>query len=357
MARRFVASAFALVALLAASGSRARAQSAEDNIAKAISAYENLEVQAALRTFLQVVSPTSPFPVTEAQRVTAFKYMGAAYASLGQADSAKIFFQGAILRDPFTDLDPNKFTDRERSVFGDAKKQLFRVAARFDRDSIPVASGRAFIFHAVTSHAGRLALAVQRTDEPGVVIRLFNAQDVDGARDVSWNGTGVDGQAVPEGIYDLIVTGESQLPGMTGRQDSVRVAFQLRWLHDPLEERLREFQPEELLPERAAGLAPFGDLARGLAVTGVAVFAGSVLGNASKVGASLGSGAVVAGIGAGVGLFALIQRSNDRSIPENVSENGRRRAARTQVNLDRATRNAARLDAKTILLVPALGAR
>lgn len=357
MARRLVGGWFVLCALLAASAGRAYAQSAEDNIAKAIAAYENLEVQAALRTFLQVVSPTSPFPVTEAQRVTAFKYMGAAYASLNQVDSAKTFFQGAILRDPFTDLDPNKFTDRERSVFADAKKALFRVAARFDRDSIPAGSGRAFVFHSVTSHSGRLAVSVQRTDAAGTTVRLFNGQDIDGARDIQWNGTGIDGQALPEGIYDLVVTGESQLPGMAGRQDSVRYAFQLRWIHETLEEELREFKGDELLPEKASGFAPFGDLMKGLAVAGTAVLAGSVIGNATKVNATLGTGAVAAGLGAGVGLFALVQRSNDRSIPENVGENGRRREARRQINVERAGRNQTRLDGKTILLVPALGAR
>lgn len=357
MARRLVGGWFVLCALLAVSAGRAHAQSAEDNIAKAIAAYENLEVQAALRTFLQVVSPTSPFPVTEAQRVTAFKYMGAAYASLNQVDSAKTFFQGAILRDPFTDLDPNKFTDRERSVFADAKKALFRVAARFDRDSIPAGSGRAFVFHSVTSHSGRLAVSVQRTDAAGTTVRLFNGQDIDGARDIQWNGTGIDGQALPEGIYDLVVTGESQLPGMAGRQDSVRYAFQLRWIHETLEEELREFKGDELLPEKASGFAPFGDLMKGLAVAGTAVLAGSVIGNATKVNATLGTGAVAAGLGAGVGLFALVQRSNDRSIPENVGENGRRREARRQINVERAGRNQTRLDGKTILLVPALGAR
>ena len=357
MARRLVGGWFVLCALLAVSAGRAHAQSAEDNIAKAIAAYENLEVQAALRTFLQVVSPTSPFPVTEAQRVTAFKYMGAAYASLNQVDSAKTFFQGAILRDPFTDLDPNKFTDRERSVFADAKKALFRVAARFDRDSIPAGSGRAFVFHSVTSHSGRLAVSVQRTDAAGTTVRLFNGQDIDGPRDIQWNGTGIDGQALPEGIYDLVVTGESQLAGMAGRQDSVRYAFQLRWIHETLEEELREFKGDELLPEKASGFAPFGDLMKGLAVAGTAVLAGSVIGNATKVNATLGTGAVAAGLGAGVGLFALVQRSNDRSIPDNVSENGRRREARRQINVERAGRNQTRLDGKTILLVPALGAR
>ncbi len=365
MVRRLVAACFVLCALLAASAGRAHAQSAEDNIAKAIAAYENLEVQAALRTFLQVVSPTSPFPVTEDQRVTAFKYMGAAYASLGQADSAKIFFQGAILRNPFTDLDPNKFTDKERSVFSDAKKAIFRVAGRLDRDSIPARSGRVFTFNTVTSHSGRLNVSVRRTDAPGVPVRLFTGQDIDGARNVSWNGTGIDGQAVPEGIYDLVITGESQfagddklkLPSMIGRQDSVSYAFQLRWINDPLEEELRDFKPDELLPEKASGFAPWSDLMKGLAVAGTAFLASSVIGNASKLDATLGSGAVAAGLGAGVGLFALVQRSNDRSIPENVAENGRRREARRQLNLERAGRNQQRIDAKTILLVPALGAR
>jgi hypothetical protein len=358
MARRLAAALFALGALLLASAGRAHAQTAEDNIAKAIAAYENLEVQAALRTFLQVVSPTSPFPVTESQRVTAFKYMGAAYATLDKKDSAAIFFQGAILRDPFTDLDPTKFTDKERSVFADAKKALFRVAARFDRDSIPAGSGHAFTFHAVTSHAGRLTLAVQRTDTaPAPIVRLFSGQDIDGPRDIAWNGTGPDGQALPQGIYDLIITGESQLGSLAGRQDSVRYAFQLRWLHEPLETALRPLKADELLPEKASGLAPFGDLAKGLLVGGTVFLAGNVLGNAAKVGAGIGTGAVAAGIAAGAGLIALVQRSNDRSIPENVAENGRRNAARDAINNERAARNDARLAAKTLLLIPALGAR
>ncbi|MBI2796513.1 MAG: hypothetical protein HYX65_07420 [Gemmatimonadetes bacterium] len=349
--RPFACLALLLVAVLARG---ARAQTAEDNIQAAIKSYENLEVATALRTFSQVVSPTSPFPVTEAQRVMAFKYMGAAYASLGNPDSARIFFQGAILRDPFTDLDPNKFTDRERGAFAEAKRTVFKLNALISRDSIAAGSGHAFLIRTVTSHAGRLVVSVQRNDSAGRPIVLFSSDGVDGPRDVTWNGT-VAGRAVDPGAYDLIISGESQDNLSAGKKDSTRIGFEIRWLHEPLETELRALKPDELLPTRTSASGPWIDLGKGVAVAGVAFILPTALGNASKTDATVGNAAVAAGLGAAVGLWSFIQRTNDRSIPENVNENNRRRAAWQAVNDERAARNQARLDAKTILLVPSAG--
>lgn len=349
--RPYACFALLLIAVLARG---ARAQTAEDNIQAAIKSYENLEVQTALRTFSQVVSPTSPFPVTEGQRVTAFKYMGAAYASLGNADSSRIFFQGAILRDPFVDLDPNKFTDKERGAFAEAKRTVFKLNALLARDSIRAGSGHAFLIRTVTSHAGRLTVSVQRTDSAGRPIVLFSSDGVDGPRDVTWNGT-VAGRAVDAGSYDLIISGESQDNLSAGKKDSTRIPFDIRWLHEPLETELRELKADELLPDRAPASAAWVDLGKGMAVAGAAFILPTALGNASKTDATMGTAAVAAGLGAAVGLWSFIQRSNSRAIPENVAENNRRQSARQAINNQRAGQNQARLDAKTIVLVPSTG--
>ena len=334
----------------------ARAQAAEENIAKAIAAYENLDVASALRTFAQVVSPTSPFPVTEEQRVTAYKYMGAAWASSGQPDSAKIYFQAAILRNPFTDLDPNKFTPQELAAFGAARRTVFKIGANLKRDSILAGSGHNFVIQTVTSHGGRLVVQVQlqRPDSVTRPTTLFSSDGVEGARDISWNGT-VAGSAVPPGTYELTVVGESQGNIVAGKKDSTKITFEIRWLLEALEDSLRSLRGDELLPERGSGLAPWADLGKGLVVAGVAFVLPTALGNGSKVGAALGTGAVAAGLGAAVGIASFISRSNNKFITENVVENNRRRNARQGLNNDRAVRNDARLNAKTLLLIPTGG--
>lgn len=339
------------------------AQSAEESIAKAITAYEALEVDRAFNLFSQVVSPTSPFPVTEAQRVIAYKYMGAALATLGKGDSAVTFFQAAIARDPFTDLDPTKFIDKERAAFEAARKSVFRVAVRVDRDSIVAGSTRPIVFHAVTTHTGQLKVSLVRTDGQSVegqppIIPLFTAEDVDGVRDIPWNAQFA-GQSVAAGFYDLVVAGQSTLDRTNAskfRADSTRVSIEIRWIHEPLEEELRALRADELLPIVAPASVAWTDLAKGFAVAAAAYGFGS-LGNASKVAGTVGSGVIAAGAGAVVGLASFISRTNNRAIPENVNENARRQVAWRQENDNRIARNQARLDAKTVLLIPTLAGR
>ena len=355
---RRLAAAFMILVLPAV----AAAQGAEESIAKAITAYENLEVERALNLFQQVVSPTSPFPVTEAQRVIAYKYMGAALATLGKADSAVTFFQAAIARDPFTDLDPTKFIDKERAAFEAARKSVFRVAVRVDRDSIVAGSNKLIVFHAVTTHTGQLKVSLVRTDGVAVdgqppIIPLFTAEDVDGVRDVPWNATFA-GNSIAPGFYDLVVAGQSTLDRSKSnfRPDSTRVSVEIRWVHEPLEDSLRVLRPDELLPTVAPASVAWTDLAKGFAVAAAAYGFSSALGNASKVNGTVGSGVIAAGAGAVVGLASFISRTNNRAIPENVTENARRQAAWNQENDNRVARNRARLDAKTFLLIPTLGA-
>ena len=90
---------------------------ADEQLRRAIQRYENLEIEQARAIFQQVISPSSPFPVTEAQRVVAYKYLGATMATLGIRDTAELYFMAAIGRDPLVDLDPRSFSEQERQVF------------------------------------------------------------------------------------------------------------------------------------------------------------------------------------------------------------------------------------------------
>src|SRR6185503_15648719 len=78
----------------------------------------------------QVVSPSSPFEVSPAQRVEAYKYLGASLAIIGMRDSAVVYFRAALERDPFTDLEPQLFTPDQLATFGQARQLTFSLGAR-----------------------------------------------------------------------------------------------------------------------------------------------------------------------------------------------------------------------------------
>ena len=100
---------------------------------RAIRLYEDLQVERALAMFREVISPSTPFVVSTGQRVIAYKYLGAAHATLGQPDSASVYFRAAIERDPFVDLDGHDFTAREREVFAECKTADLRRRCSPDR--------------------------------------------------------------------------------------------------------------------------------------------------------------------------------------------------------------------------------
>src|SRR5207247_7650948 len=117
--------------------------------------------ERALPLLRQIVSPNWPFEVTAAQRVDAYKYLGACLALVGKRDSATRYFRAAIERDPFADLDAAVFTPAQLRLFGEARRLTFAVAVR------PVASARIdprtdrLTFTVVTTHAGLVDLELR----------------------------------------------------------------------------------------------------------------------------------------------------------------------------------------------------
>jgi hypothetical protein len=327
--------------------SRLHAQ-ADEQLRQAIRRFENLETEQARVLFQQVISPSSPFPVSEAQRVTAYKYLGATLASLGQRDSAVTFFVAAIQRDPLVDLDPRSFGEQERTVFAEAKRRVFRVGVRpVPRDTLDPRSERLNLTIA-TTHLGQVHVELASTDTDARIV-LFDG-DVDGARDIPFNGlVPGEGGFVPTGIYELVVVGQSR--SLSSGRDSTGSLIEIQHQVAPLEDTLATLAAGQLLPERFPPSAATRSLLVGAGVAVGAILAGQIVAD-SKLGAPgiHATGITVAGLGAG--LYAYLYRRQHPEIPANVAENQRRQAARTQRNQAITQRNRERIAATKIVVRP-----
>src|SRR3989442_98709 len=299
----------------------ARAQTETgDQLRQAEDLYERLEIERAVPLLRQVVSTNWPHAVTQDQRVEAYTYLGASLALLGMGDSAAMYFRSAIERDPFTDLDAQRFTPAQVALFRQARRLTFAVAAR------PVAAVRIdprterATFTVVTTHRASLRVELRPADEKSA-IELFHDIN-DGMREVRWDGLLPDGRLAPPGRYELGVVGRSQL---LARSDSMRVYFTVAHETPPLEDTLPDLSPAQLLPERLLVAAGRKDLIKGLAIAAGALAVSSV-----AVNRDLGRGgrALAIAVGATAGIArgtALLNARHERDLPAHIAPNRPRR--------------------------------
>ena len=343
-ALRFLA--LAAVALLLAAVPRpvaAQANTAE-TLTEASRLYDDLQVERAVVLLRRVLSPSTPFEVSRDQRVEAYLYLGASLAILGQRDSAVTYFRAALERDPFADLDPARFTARERAAFAEARQRTFAVGSRplparqFDprSEQIPV------VFVSTQPAAVRVEVR-SLGDTTGTV--LFDRES-EGVREIAWNGM-IEGEPMPAGRYALIVRARNE----AGENDSSSFAFSLAHEHEALEDTLPEFHEGELLPERWPAAVANRDLGRGLALAGIALVIPSL--GSERLGVGGHRYAHIAALGAaGGGVFAFLERRRHPVNEEAIAINNARRVQRAAHNAEVTRRNAARLAAMRLVIVP-----
>ena len=342
---------FALaLALLAANGSAAAAQGNTDEaLSRGISLYENLQVEQALVLLRRVISPSSPFEVSREQRVTAYKYLGAALAILGQSDSSVVYFRAALERDPFLDLDPDRFTQQEQVALAEARKRSFAAGLRPLVESRWDPSREQTTFVAVTTHQASLRLEIQPGDG-GPAIALHDREG-EGIREIAWNGILGTRLATP-GAYELRVIGRSLL---TGRVDSTSLPFTLRHDFPALEDTLPALRPDELLPERRPTAAGRSSLLKGLAVATASLIIPRLAGNSRLRDGGNGMSTIAATAATGAGVAALVLMRRHPEIPANIARNNQRREERAAVNAAIARRNQERLALTKLVLLPGAG--
>ena len=350
--RALFAIATAAIASLAPRAARAQANTAE-TLTRAIKLYEDLQVERAVVLLRQVVSPSSPYEVSREQRVRAYKYLGAALAVLGQRDSAVVYLRAAVERDPFVDMDPQTFSPAERDALAAARAKTFAVAVRPVRpDTLDPRTERAtfalFVTHDATLRLELRGAGAGATEQDAVVL---SDGEVNGAREVTWNGVLGDGRLAPPGRYVLVARGRSALAGIT---DSAVVWLDIRHDRPALEDTLPALGAADLLPEQHTRAAAGRELLRGASVAAAAIVTQSVLSD-RRLGGGGGYAVTVGVAGGAAGTYAFLMRRRHREIPETIASNHRREAERAAHNADVRRRNLERLAQTRLVLLPAAG--
>lgn len=342
-----------LLASLLVVGFRAplRAQgNTEEALDRAVMFFEELQVERALTLLRQIISPASPYEVTREQRVRAYQYVGASLAIVGMRDSAVVYFRAAIERDPFVDLDAQRFTELERNAFAEARLQLFAIGVRPLRDvSLDPATER-LTFAVATTHTAGMHAELRHVGS-GLRIPLFEGS-TDGVREITWSGLDADGRIAAEGRYEVVFAGSSL---HTGRSDSTRLYLDLVHDREPLEDTLPALRPDELLPERHPPSAAPLVLAKGLGLAASALVLPTLVANDQLNRGDRRLVAAISGAAAAVGVVASVQRHRHRDLPGNIAANRQRLLERAAVNAQVHQRNSARIAATRLRISPAAG--
>jgi hypothetical protein len=364
--KRFARESMRLFALCAAAGLfpsaiRAQAATTQAKIDQAIALYERFEIEAARPLLQEVLSPNWILPVSQEQRVTAYKYLGASYAVIGKADTAINFFFGALSYDAFTDLDRNKFSPQELAAFDVAKSRLFRVGMRpltakvVDPKSSDLTQTTYPVRITTTQRAEITITAVLKNGAgaDSITETVFTGIN-DGTQTIPWRGT-VGGQLAPPGNYEMKISGTSQQPGR--EKADQKLEFTLRQSYEPLEDTLPPLTAADTVIDRYNARDPLWDFVKGAAL-GVA--AGTIakvalddkkLDPADK-GTWNAHWVIASGVGIGTGLISFSYRRTHLLRPEAVAENAKRRQMRADFNQKVRQRNAERLDKTKLIIVP-----
>jgi hypothetical protein len=322
----------ALAALWLAPWRPARAQAASELLAQGISAYQQLNFEAATQLLTRALGPGLQGPLSQTQRVTGLTYLAASQLFASHQQAAGATLREVLLIDPRYEPDSLLFPPPVRSAFSQVRDSVkvvsVRLAALFTllvgRDTLNA------MLYASSLH--NIAATLGRSDGT-LVRRLYQGPILDSLM-LGWDGRDAQGIPVAPGSYRLIVV--SQGPGGVAAR-SVSVPLDITASHaDTLTYPTQP--PDSLfLPERtsaAPGLAALGIGALGAALTALLP---QVVGAGS---AGSGRRFIVSGAVGLAGLVGLVHRGLGRPIPGNVTANAVRRDAwRRQVEeVQRANR-------------------
>jgi len=336
--------------LLVVPGAAVAQGNTADQLEQAARYHAALDVERELLLLRRIISPNSPFVVTHEQRVLAYKYLGATLVVLGQRDSGIVYFRAALERDPFVDLEAQRFTPAELAAFGEARRLTFGLGIR------------AIAFDTIDPRTERLGFTVLTTHVADVRVELRSAgaqaglvlyQGItDGPRELQWDGLLSDGRLAATGRYELLLGGTSEL---THHADSVRLYFSIQQDHAPLDDTLAALRPEDLLPEQHPAAMARAELFKGLGIAAAALVIPRTVANGQLQG---GGRTFANGIAAGAsvaGIAGFIFRQRHREIPGNIAVNAERRARRAAANAAIHTRNQERLAQTRLIVAPAAG--
>ena len=309
----------ALAVLCVAPWRPARAQAATELLAQGISAYQQLNFDAAAQLLTRALGSGLQGPLSPTQRLEDLAYLAASQLFGNHQAAAGATLREILLIDPRYQPDSLLFPPPVRSAFAHVRDSVKVVTVRLPtqstllvgRDTLP-ATVYASSLHDIAATLGR--------DDGTLVRRLYQGPILDSLT-LRWDGRDAKGAPMAPGSYRLTVV--SLGPGGAAAR-SVSVPLDITASHaDTLAYPAQP--PDSLfLPERTSatpGLAAFGI---GVLGAGLTAFLPQVVGAG---GDASGRRFVVSAAVGLAGIVALAHRSLGRPIPENVTANAIRRDA------------------------------
>jgi hypothetical protein len=287
--------------------------------------------------------------VSTTQRVATYEYLGASFVLLNKPDSAFAAFRTAIETDPFSNLDPQRFTPSQLSLFRAALDSVFEVALRTADSARIDPRTEHVVLRVLTTHASTLQVSLRAPG--GALVPLFDGTNT-GLRQVEWDALLPDGSFAPSGRYELIARGASRL---MNRSDSARIYFDVVRDGPALDDTLPPLSATDMVATRYGGTGIRHDLLRSLALAAGAWAVATIIPNGGVDGGH-GRAAIVAGAGFAAGVGTVLVRRAHPDLGTAVAENARRQATRAEANARIRRENAEKLNRTRLIVTPAAGA-
>ncbi|MBI3983246.1 MAG: hypothetical protein HY337_10050 [Gemmatimonadetes bacterium] len=290
----------------------AHAQGAEQLLAQARQAFENIDFEQAARLFTRVLDVASG--ATASQRDTAQLYLGVSYEYAGQRANAVSALRSLIRSSPCTPT-PEQFGSGVTAAFIEAQGGVFAVGAcDVPRQEATRETGAVFRIAATRPAFVRALLA----DSAGRTVADLGEVDAAGVTLLRWTDL-PDPSGLPQqpARHQLIIRGRAA-QGTETDERSVAItlsALPADTLVSPPAPATADFRPEQ----RPMGPA-LGDLGKGIAVGVAAVAASSALAYKTLQGETVKAVAVGGAISL-AGFAAFVSGSGQRTIVENRDYN------------------------------------
>ncbi len=296
-----------LLLVMFAAPTTALAQEHPD-VVRAKAAYDALDFAAAITLGQRALTQR----IGRDDRVITTELLGMAYGALDSTRQAVEAFKQLIFLDPDREPDVEQVSPRITSLYASALGQVL-VVRRLGVDSATFIAGQGGA--PVRFQLSRSARVMTRVVGSGLDM-VVDSQNVGGAARVDWRGIGPDGNPVPAGLYQVIVTafeGSSEFSAaidVVVLHGAVDTAQHLASLPGYTE------RPESVSPPR--GFKPLG-----LAVLFAGVTAGASL---ALENTTLGGGerreiGGVTLLTVGVGLFLSLRKPDPVPVEANIDFN------------------------------------
>jgi len=302
-----------IVPMLAVAGlaPAAVAQDASALIARAVSAYEGLDLDVAAGMLRRALTPPLADSLDNGERTRALSYLGAIEVLREHRDSAVAVFRRLVLFDPRYRADTFVFPPEVTHLFDDVRARTSVVSIRVAGDTVVPAQQGWLTVWLFASAPHDVTVAIARED--GRPLRALYAGPIGDSLRVRWDGRDSTGALAPRGRLWLTVASRSG--NATERLVQLPLDFDVA-----VDTLAHPAAPgaEQLLPERANRRTAVRSLASGLLIGAAAVSLPQIVAPGER---SSGTRLVVGGTLALGGLVGYLLQPPGRALPDNVATN------------------------------------